>query len=271
MSNAAFSESFGATIPLPTAEPPLVVEEVGSIGLILKSPKSFARYVAEDRVDLQPSLILLTTSVGLYSLYGLAMGCFAGGNSLWQATLKAPLILLGTMAICGPSLHLLLCLSGVAASFRQVVAMVAGMAGLSSVVMVGFAPVAWLFGVSTSSVAFMAFFHTAVWCVALGYGLRILSHTVPGGFRECKPMIAWAAMLLVLCAQMATFYRPMLGVTVTKDFRDGKRTFFFQHFYVSMVGEKPAASGVPEVPAAAPTPPMDPNLIPPPSAVPMSN
>ena len=132
MSQAALSESFDATIPLPTAEPPIVVEEVGSIGLLLKSPKSFARFVTEDRVDLQPSIILLTTSIGFYALYGLAMGCFAGGNSLWQATLKAPLVLLSTMAICGPSLYLLLCLSGVAASFRQVLAMLAGMAGLSS-------------------------------------------------------------------------------------------------------------------------------------------
>jgi hypothetical protein len=253
------------------AEPPVVVEEVGSIGLLLKSPKSFARFVAEDRVDLQPSLILLTTSVGFYSLYGLAMGCFAGGNSLWQATLKAPLILLSTMAICAPSLYLLLCLSGVAASFRQVFAMVAGVAGLSSVVMVGFAPVAWLFGVSTSSVVFMALLHTAVWCVALGCGLRLVSHTVPGGFRECKSMIAWAAILLVLCAQMATFYRPILGVTVTKEFREGQRTFFFQHFYVSMMGEKPATPVAPVVPAAAPTPPAEPGLIPLPSSAPMSN
>lgn len=271
MSQAALSESFGPTIPLPTAEPPVVVEEVGSIGLLLKSPKSFARYVAEDRVDLQPSMILLTTSVGFYALYGLAMGCFAGGNSLWQATLKAPLVLLSTMAICAPSLHLLLCLSGVAASFRQVVAMMAGVAGLSSVVMVGFAPVAWIFGVSTSSVPFMAFFHTLVWCVALGCGLRLLSHTVPGGFRECKSMIAWAAMLLVLCAQMATFYRPLLGVTVTKEFREGKRTFFFQHFYVSMVGERPALPVEPTVREAAPSLPSEPGLIAPPSATPMSN
>ena len=270
MSQAALNDSFGSTIPLPTAEPPVIVEEVGSIGLLLKSPKSFARYVADDRVDLQPSVILLATSLGFYGLYGLAMGCFAGGNSLWQATLKAPLVLLSTMAICAPSLYLLLCLSGVAASFRQVVAMVAGVAGVSSVVMVGFAPVAWLFGVSTSSVQFMVLFHTLVWCVAFGCGLRLLSHTVPGGFRECKSMIAWAAMLVLLCAQMATFYRPLLGVTVTKDFRERNRTFFYEHFYTSMVGEKP----VPLEPAkqeSPPTLPTDPDKIPPISVIPVSN
>jgi hypothetical protein len=271
MSQAAFSESFGPTIPLPTAEPPVVVEEVGSIGLLLKSPQSFARFVAEDRVDLQPSLILLSTSVGFYALYGLAMGCFASGNSLWQATLKTPLILLSTMAICAPSLYLLLCLSGVAASFRQVVAMVAGVAGLSSVVMVGFAPVAWLFGVSTSSVAFMVLFHTVVWCVALGCGLGLLSHTVPGGFRDCKSMVAWAAMLLIMCAQMATFYSPLLGVTVTKQFREGNRKFFFQHFYVSMVGETPGTPAEPLIPESAPALPTEPDKIPPISVTPMSN
>ena len=269
MSQAALSESFGPTIPLPTAEPPVVVEEVGSIGLLLKSPKSYARFVAEDRVDLQPSIILLCTSIGFYALYGLAMGCFASGNSLWQATLKAPMILLGTMAICAPSLYLLLCLSGVAASFRQVVAMVAGVSGVSSVIMVGFAPLVWLFGVSTSSTAFMTLLHSAVWCLALGCGMRLLSYAVPGGFRERKAVIVWATLLVMVCAQMATFYRPLLGVTVTKEFREHKRSFFFEHFYTSIVGERPAKP--PEESKADSPPTTDPEKITPISLIPVSN
>src|SRR5262245_1632518 len=99
MSQAALSEAFDPTIPIPTPEPPVVVEEVGSIGMLLKSPKSYARMVADDRVDWQPSLMLGVTSMGFYALYGLAMGCFAGGNSIWQGALKVPLVLLGTLAL----------------------------------------------------------------------------------------------------------------------------------------------------------------------------
>src|SRR5437773_7539119 len=99
MSQAALSDSFGPTIPILTPEPPVILEEVGSIGMLLKSPKSYARLVAEDRVDLQPSLMLTMTSMGFYGIYGLAMGCFAGGNSLWQGAIKVPLVLFGTLIL----------------------------------------------------------------------------------------------------------------------------------------------------------------------------
>src|SRR2546426_4549850 len=117
MSQALRSESFGPTIPLPTSEP--VVEEVGSASMLLKSPQSFARLVSQDRFDLRASMVLVATAVGLCAVYGLTMGAFAGGNSLWQATLKAPLVVIGSVALCAPSLYVLVCLSGIAVSYRQ--------------------------------------------------------------------------------------------------------------------------------------------------------
>jgi hypothetical protein len=271
MSQAALSEPFGATIPLPTPEPPVIVEEVGSIGMLLKSPKSYARMVAEDRVDLQPSLVLAVTSFGFYSLYGLAMGCFAGGNSLWQGALKVPMVLMGTFAVSAPCLYLLLCFAGLMVSGRQVVALLAGVAGLSSVVLLGFAPLAWLFGVSTSSVRFMVLFHTVVWCLSLACGGRLLLESLRGGQRERKSAMAWGVIALIVCAQMATYYRPMLGVTLTKNFREPTRTFFLQHFYTSMVGERPEAPIHPEKLDAAPSLPPEAGSVPPPMVAPMSN
>jgi hypothetical protein len=63
----------------------------------------------------------------------------------------------------------------------------------------------------------------------------------------------------------------MLGVTVTKSFREHARAFFFEHLYASLAGEKPPLSLIPETPAAAPTLPADPSKIPPPTSTPMSN
>jgi hypothetical protein len=199
------------------------------------------------------------------------MGCFAGGNSIWQATLKVPLVLLGTLALTAPCLYLVLCLAGMAVSGRQVAAMLAGVAGVSSVILVGFAPLVWLFGISTASVRFMTLFHAAIWCIAFGCGWRLLVESLRGGQRERKIAIAWATIALVVCAQMATFYRPMLGVSLTKSFRERERAFFFEHFYTSLAGERPVAAVAPEKPAAAPTLPTDPSNIPPPVVTPMSN
>ena len=271
MPQAALSESFGPTIPLPTNEPPLLVEEVGSIGMLLKSPKNFARLVSEDRVEIQPSLILTISSLGLYALYGLAMGCFASGNSIWQATLKSPLILLGTFAVTAPSLYLMLALSGVHVTRRQVLAILAGVAGTSSVILAGMSPVAWLFSLSTRCLPFMVLFHAGVWCLALCAGLGFAVKTQPGTLRERKAVLLWAGLFLLVSAQVTTFFRPILGVTVTKEFRENKRTFFAQHFVTCMVGERPVPTDAPPVPLSAPAPIFEPGLIPPPTTAPMSN
>jgi hypothetical protein len=239
--------------------------------MLLKSPKNYARLVAEDRVDLQPSLVLSLTSLGFYAMYGVAMGCFAGGNSLWQAALKVPVVMIGTFAISAPCLYLLLCLAGLSVSGRQVAAMLAGVAGLSSVVLVVFAPLVWLFGVSTGSVRLMVLVHAAVWFAGFACGGRLLLETLCTGRRERNGAFAWAFIALVVCAQSTTFWRPMLGVTVTKSFRERDRAFFFEHFYASVIGVRARDTSVPEQPAAAPALPADPTSIPPPTVTPMSN
>ncbi len=272
MSQAALSESFIPTIPMPSAEPPVEFEEIGSIGMLLKTPQNFARMVAQDRFDWQPIVVMLATSLGFYALYGLAMGVFAGGNSLWQATIKAPLVLFGSAAMTSPVLFLALCLSGVAIRFRQVVAMLTGVAGVSSAVMVGCAPLACLFGASTSNLQFMVIFHMIVWVTALGCGLRLMSQAIPGGFRECKLLYAWAAILLIVAAQTSTFVRPILGVAVEKKFREHDRKFFFNHFYASMLGDKPGSAQPVQEKAPAPPASLQPDYTPPPpSMAPMSN
>jgi hypothetical protein len=116
----------------------------------------------------------------------------------------------------------------------------------------------------------MTLLHTGVWSVALGGGWRLLVESLRGGLRERTGAIACAFIAAVVCAQLATYWRPMLGVTVTKDFREHRRTFFYEHFYVSLVGSKPDAS-IPEKPLAAPSLPADPGSIPPPTVTPMSN
>jgi hypothetical protein len=128
----------------------------------------------------------------------------------------------------------------------------------------------WLFGISTGNVRFMILLHVLVWLLAFGSGCRLLANSLRGGLRERTGAIAWALITAVVCAQLATFWRPMLGVTVTKDFREPQRTFFYEHFYVSFVGPKPAVT-VPDRPEAAPSLPTNPGSIPPPIVTPMSN
>ena len=58
--------------------------------------------------------------------------------------------------------------------------LVAGLLALMTVLLIGFAPVAWVFSQSTSSLVAMGALHLAFWLVATVFGLRFLF----AGFRH---------------------------------------------------------------------------------------
>jgi len=261
MSQPAFVDSFGPTIPIHPSEPQRV-EEPGSVSMLLKSPKAFAQLVAQDRFDLRASSILAATAVGFYAVYGLAMGGFAAGNSLWQATLKTPLVLLGSILLCAPGLYMLRGLTGASLSFRQTVALLSGLACSTSVIMVAFAPVAWLFGISTTNLQFMVILHSVIWGLALGCGLRLLALALPGGPRETQALWVWSGVFLIVSAQMLTYFRPVLGVSPSGAFHEAEKQFFFQHFYASMLGGTSESSDTSTTPLPPPVPSPDPGLAP---------
>lgn len=203
------------------------------LALVLKAPRSFADLVLRDEFGWQSSLRVLAAAVAFDALYGVAMGVFAGGHSLWMAAIKVPLIAVASLLLCAPSLYVLLGLSGAPIGLRQVAAILSGSAGLASMLLVGFAPVAWLFGVSTTNAQFMILLHIVVCSIGVGYGLRLLGAAVPRGFAGNKVLVVWTAVFLLVCAQMLTYFRPLLTVSAS-GFRDDRKQFFFEHFMDSM-------------------------------------
>jgi len=211
-------------------------EPTNLLSLVLKAPREFADRVAHDRFDWRASLTLLAAALAFDSLYGLAMGAFAGGNTLWMTALKVPLIALASLSLCAPSLYVLLGLSGSPVGLKQAVAVLSGAACLTSMLLVGFAPVAWLFGVSTTNVQFMIVLHIAVCGIGVGYGLRLLGTSVPSGYGGNKVLIVWTTMFVMVCAQMLTHFRPLLTVAADGTFREDRKQFFFEHLIESMTG-----------------------------------
>ncbi|HEV3342354.1 MAG TPA: hypothetical protein VG125_18435 [Pirellulales bacterium] len=215
---------------------PAVAVAVGSenvLAMVLKAPKTFADLVVRDEFGWRSSLIVLAAAAAFDAAYGLAMGMFSGGHAIWLAALKVPLIAVASLSLCAPSLYVLLGLSGSPVGLRQVAAILSGSACLASMLLVGFAPVAWLFGVSTTNVQFMILLHIGVFAVGVGYGLRLLGSSVPRGFSGNRVLAVWAAVFLLVCAQMLTYFRPLLAVS-ENGFRDDQKRFFFEHFLDSM-------------------------------------
>ena len=80
---------------------------------LLKDPAGTARRGLEGSVRAgTPARLLLGAGV-LAAFYGASAGFFQGGAQIGVAALKAPLIVLGSLLLCAPSLYVFSALAGV--------------------------------------------------------------------------------------------------------------------------------------------------------------
>jgi len=103
---------------------------------------------------------------------------------------------------------------------------------LMTVLLVGFAPVAWVFSQSTNSLPAMGVLHFLFWVIATWFGLRFLNagfahlSAKPGGTR------VWAMIFLLVMLQMTTALRPLIGKSDT--FWSPEKKFFLNHWMETM-------------------------------------
>lgn len=168
-------------------------------------------------------------------LYGLVAGSFSGGMQYWAAPLKIAGGMLICAVICLPSLFIFSCLAGSQARLVEVVGLVAGLLALTTILLIGFAPVAWLFSQSTNSLAVMGFLHLSFWAVATFFGWRFLHN----GFKHLSAqsggaLVVWMIIFITVCLQMTTALRPIIGTSDTflPDPKDKK--FFLAHWFEVM-------------------------------------
>ena len=117
---------------------------------------------------------MLFVAVVCSLVYGVVVGTFSGGDQLWTAPVKIAGGLLVSALICLPSLYIFACLSGSQARLVEIVGLVAGLLMLMTILLIGFAPVAWLFSQSTSRSTGWA---RCIWC--------------SGGLRHCSVCVSW--------------------------------------------------------------------------------
>jgi hypothetical protein len=123
--------------------------------------------------------------------------------------------LLLSALICLPSLYIFSCISGARARLGEVCGLFAAFLALMTILLIGFAPVAWVFSQSTASVAAMGAMHLVFWLIATGFGLCLLErgfrhHGTQGGL-----MRIWTVIFLLVALQMTTTLRPIVGTAPT--------------------------------------------------------
>jgi len=201
---------------------------IGAIESVLREPR---RVIFQLRQPGAGKLVgaLLFIAIGCSLGYGAVVGSFSGGVQWWAAPVKITGGLMISALICLPSLYIFAGLSGAQVRLGELFGMVAGLLTLMTVLLIGFAPVAWIFSQSTESLAWMGALHLIFWFIAMCFGLRFLetgfSHSharSAAGFRT------WAVIFILVAVQMTTSLRPIIGKAGT--FMPAQKQFFLSHW-----------------------------------------
>ena len=186
-------------------------------------------------------LALLSIAVTCGLVYGVVVGAFSGHTQYWAAPVKIAGGLILSALICLPSLYIFSCLSGSQARLVEVVGLIAGLLALMTVLLIGFAPVAWVFSQSTDSLPAMGALHLVFWFIATYFGLRFLC----AGFAQLSGrsggLRVWITIFLLVMIQMTTTLRPIVGTADT--LMPTEKKFFVKHWLEQL--EKPAATRPP--------------------------
>ena len=215
---SAFEAAVAAEGPIPLVR---VVE------VLLREPERLARALGRAGAG-RINLVLLVLTVGGMAAYGALVGSFSGGPQWWLAPLKIVAGLLLSALICFPSLFIFHCLQGGRLAWTTTAELLMQALALTAVLMVGFAPVAWVFSQSTETVAFMGFLHLLLWFVSVFFGLRLLGRLLNRGNPGRRSLALWSAIFVLVGLQMCTTLRPLVGSF--DGFAPKGKKFFLAHW-----------------------------------------
>lgn len=208
---------------------------LGVLENVLKHPGHIIWEINNGRIASVVTALAFITIVAL-GVYGIVVGSLSGGSQLWIAPSK---IILGTalsVLICLPSLYIFLCLGGADAHVRQVTGMLVASACLMALLLISFAPVAWVFSQSTDSFALMGALHIAFWTVATWFGLGLLTKSTSLADNTAGAKIGvWVVIYIVVSLQMMTAFRPIIGSSTT--YFPSEKKFFLAHWVDTLNGE----------------------------------
>ena len=211
-----------APAPEPLAGPFSILEA------LLREPNRVWHSLRGEDAGRVIAVLIFATAV-CAALYGVVIGSFSKGTQLWAAPVKVTLGLFFSVIICLPSLYIFASLGGARTRLVEAVGLTAGLLTQNTLLLVGFAPVAWIFSESTDSVAWMGAMHLAFWFVSCAFGFRFFL----AGFehlnaRNLGGIRVWLALFIVVVLQMSTALRPLVGTA--DDFLPKEKRFFLKHW-----------------------------------------
>jgi len=218
--------------PLPAAPEPDETLPIDSVMCLVESILRQPRRVIRQLGEASPGPLLcgmVLVSITLATGYGLIVGSFTGGIQWWAAPLKLTTGILAASAICLPSLYIFACLCGSPARFVEMAGALGGLLSLLTLLLIGFAPAAWLFSQSTQSQVTIGILHLSFWFVAFWFGVRFLLNALRQfGLRSEAGLKLWVLVFFLVSLQMTAALRPLLGQADTLLPQEKK--FFLAHW-----------------------------------------
>ena len=177
---------------------------------------------------------LLICSVICLGIFGTIVGLFSLGaehsqQQLWAAPAKITGGVLFSALICLPSLYIFGLLTGMDLKIGTATLLLICMVAVMSLLLIGFAPVVWIFAQSTNSLPFMSFLLLVFWSIALYFGIGLILKV--SKLFSSKPkghLMIWVMIFIVVTLQMSTSLRPIIGTS--EDLLPQEKKFFLQHW-----------------------------------------
>jgi len=179
--------------------------------------------------------LLMITLVSL-GIFGIVLGMFSGGTQLWAAPLKVIGGVFFSAFICLPSLYIFGALGGMDAKIQHIGGLMLTFLAITSLLLVGFAPVVWLFSTSSNSIVFFGFLSLCIWTLSLLFGLRIVNRASRSmGGKKGIHLHIWAIIFIMVTLQMTTTLRPIIGTPTSDDLiNTEEKRFFLTHWFQVM-------------------------------------
>lgn len=215
---------------------------------MLKARGAVMREIRVPGAPAEHAFSLLLVVVVFGAVYGALLGMFGGiGTQIPYAAAKIPLVVLGTTFLCLPTFYVFNSILGSRLTLGQTAMLLMLQAGAIAVLLIGFAPIAWFFTVSTGGPGFMSFFHITVFAIALWFGVRWLDAArrylqhLEGTQASARGdfFAVWVILFIVVGCQMAYYLRPLLE---PGPFFTGERGLFTE-FLGSLLGGGRGAYG----------------------------
>jgi hypothetical protein len=198
---------------------------LGLADALLKSPANVVHQLNHSRASLIRFVLLV---VGSLMLTGVVVASFSGGYQYLAVPLKLALGFVFGAALCLPSLYIFSCLSGTQHTLRNVTAALLMGMGVQGLLLIGFAPIAWIFSQSTSSPSFMGFLYLVMLLVSAGFGLALTGRVLAATGDRARVLWIWNMMFVVVMLQLTTNLRPIVGKF--EGIGVAEKEFFLSHW-----------------------------------------